>query len=112
MPKLFPRTNDGDQLVVEFDYQQEADAFSAAMLELGRMRDALLEGKSTEEFDVEIKKFPYNTLTATIKPGKNLLTTLQVEVLKHHKQDAAKILGVHVCNVFGRDSIFLSNFVK
>lgn len=108
MPKLFPRTIDGDQLSIEFEYKEEMDAFQTGVHELKLMRDYMRKKEETEKFSVKDTEKPYKMRVAELKPNVNLLTTLQVKVLNDHKSDMVKILGVHICNVFGRDSIFMS----
>lgn len=110
MFKLFPRTIDGDQLSIEFDYKEESDAFETGVAVLKRMRDCLRKKIDTEEIDIRDTEFPYKMRVATLKPGVNLLTTLQVETINSHKSAVIKILGVHICNVFGRGDIHMSVF--
>jgi hypothetical protein len=108
MPKYFPRTIDGDQLSVEFEYQEELDAFRAGVVQLMRMRDSLRRMEETEEFDVRHAELPYCMDMSSVKENVNLLTTLQIKVLNDHKDVVIKILGVHICNIFGRGSIHMS----
>ncbi len=109
MPKYFPRTNDGDQISVEFEYKEELDAFRAGMIKLHLMRDALRHMDPSSDFDVKHEEKPWPMNVATLKEGNVFLTSLEVEALNHHKSAVTKILGVHVCNIFGRSSIHMSN---
>lgn len=110
MPKYFPRLADGDQVSIEFDYQEELDAFRAGVVQLMRMRDALRRMEETDEFSVFPSEFPYKMNVARLKPDVNLLTTLQVKVLNDNKDVVSKMLGVHICNIFGRNEVHMSIF--
>jgi hypothetical protein len=110
MPKLFPRTADGDQLSLNFEYQEELDAFRGGISLLTNMAFALRQKKSTDQYNFRKMDFPEKRNIIELKKGVNLLSTLQVEALRAHSMAVPKILGVNSCNVFGRDSVHMSNW--
>jgi hypothetical protein len=109
MPKIFPFTADGsDQLSIEFDYDEERHAFESGLKKLTTVRGVLMGQVGDENTSYEMKD---GRETAS-NTKKNLLTSLEYEVLQRKSSEVRAIIGTHVCNVFGRDSIHLTNWVK
>jgi len=77
-----------------------------------RMRESLRRMVETEEFEIKHAELPYNMNMSATKENVNLLTTLQVKVLNDNKDVVIKILGVHVCNIFGRGSVHMATLTS
>jgi hypothetical protein len=110
MPKIFPFTADGsDQLSIEFDYDEERKAFESGVKKISALRSALFAKETNLGSYVYELKDGRETISNT---KKNLLTSLEYEVIQRKSSEVRAIIGTHVCNVFGRDSIHLTNWVK
>jgi len=83
MVKTFPRTCDGDQIIVAFQYKEERQAFLSA---IKQMRDFLESNREEKELF-----------------GFVLRTTLETVVAEEHIDDLQRILGLQVLNINKRD---------
>jgi hypothetical protein len=110
MPKFFPRTADGDQLSLDFEYQEELDAFRGGISLLTNMAFALRKKQSNDQYSFRKMDFPEKRDVIELRKGVNLLSTLQVKALRMHSLEVPRILGVNICNVFERDSVHMSNW--
>lgn len=98
MPKIFPHTKKGDQISVAFEYEEEINAFNAA---LNAIKDHLEDPESAKE--VEGKKEVFRSL--------KLRTTLQAEVASNYNREMMEILGIQVLNVFGKNHITIVRYL-
>ena len=95
MYKIFPITPDGDQVMVEFEYQEEMHAFKALMHIISQ---CIKLGTGQTEFWFNV-------------PGD--ITTLQKQVLSTRVGLAKKILGRKVATLnIGQDCVIIALYKK
>lgn len=89
MIKMFPHTFNGDQIRLEFGYDEEMQAFIAVV---GHLKDRV--EKNGAEREKEIEDFVFKT-------------TLQMEVAKDHIDQIRQVVGLRTFNIWesGRSTI-------
>jgi len=86
MPKIFPKTFDGDQISVSFEYSEEESAFRSVCSQIERVIQKN-EVRETQIDDFQLK------------------TTLEAEVAEQYFMFIKLIIGISVLNVTSKSKI-------
>lgn len=86
MIKMFPHTFNGDQIRLEFGYDEEMQAFISVV---GHLKDRV--EKNGAEREKEIEDFVFET-------------TLQMDVARDFNDQIRQVVGLRTFNICGKDS--------
>lgn len=113
MIKIFPYTVDGDQLSIEFEYNEEKYAFEGGLEKLRSFVKCMNGNKGNDK--IEVHKITLNSMAyisaTSIKDTGYVLKTLEMEMLQKNISSVLQILGINICNIYSRNEIYMRKFL-
>jgi hypothetical protein len=109
--KIFPRTPDGDQVSIKFEYEEELRAFNRTIDKLEKFR-AILHHLHIDKYkDICSIEKSGKTFVLSVDDTKGF-TTLETEVAGRNLDSIRKILDLSVFNVVARGQFTMCRWAK